>query len=69
MSDDSGATKTTRKTNIGPWQQGHNKGGYDNGGYDGPPSSPADGEDNNAAAGNDQGDATATDVNGGGADA
>ena len=69
MSDNLGATKTTRKTNVGPWQQGDNKGGYDNGGADGLPSSPTDGEDNNAAAGDDQDDATAADINGDDADA
>ncbi len=69
MSDDSGATKTTRKTNVGPWQQGNNTGGFDDGGDNGPSSSPADREDNDAAAGNDQGNATAADVNRGDEDA
>ncbi len=57
-----GGTKTTRKVNIGPWQQGNNTGGDNNGSNDGPPSSPAHGEDNNATAGNDQGNAIATDA-------
>jgi hypothetical protein len=69
LSDNSGATKTTRKTNVGPWQQGNIKGGYDDGGDDGPPSSPADRENNDAAAGDNQGNATAADVDGGDADA
>ncbi len=43
MADNLGATKTTRKRNVGPWQQGDNKGGYDDGGDNRPPSSPADG--------------------------
>ncbi len=59
----------TRKTNVGPWQQGNNKGGFNDGGNNGPPSSPADGEDTNTTAGNDQGDATAGDFDGGDADA
>ncbi len=69
MSDNLGATKTTRKTNVGPWQQSDNKGGYDNGGANTLPSSPANGQDNNAAAGNNQGDATVMDIDGGDADA
>jgi hypothetical protein len=68
MSDNLGLTKTTRKTNICPWQQGDNKGGYDDGGNDGLSSSPADREDNDTAAGDDQGDATAADIDGGDAD-
>ncbi len=44
-------------------------GGHNDGGNDGPPSSPADGDDNNAVVGNNQGDATAADVGRGDADA
>ncbi len=69
MSDYSGAAKTTRKTNVGPWQQGDNTGGYYDRGNDGPPSSPADRDDNYATAGDDQGNATAADVDSGNADA
>jgi hypothetical protein len=69
MSDNSGTTKTTRKMEVGPWQQGNNNGGYDDRGDKGPPPSPADGEDDNTAAGEDQGDATSEDVHGGDADA
>ncbi len=61
----SGAMKMTRKMNVGPWQQGDNTGRYNYRGDDGPPSSPANGEDNNAAGGEDQGDVTAADVDGG----
>ncbi len=48
---------------------GQQQGGYDDGGDDRPPSFPANGEDKDAAVGNAQGDATAADVDGGGADA
>ncbi len=44
-------------------------GGYYNGGNDRPPSSPATGEDKDAAVGNTQGNATSADVDGGDADA
>jgi hypothetical protein len=69
MPDNSGATKTTRKTNVGPWQQGNNTGGYGNAGNNGPPSSPTDREDNDTAACNNQGNPTTVEVNGGDADA
>jgi hypothetical protein len=69
MLDSSRATKTTKKTNVGLWQQGDNKDGYNDGGNNGPPSSPADGEDNNTAAGDDQGEATTADIDRGNADA
>jgi hypothetical protein len=69
MSDNLGATKTTRKLNVGPWQQGDNTGVYDDRGDNGTPSSPTDGEDNGATVGDNQGDAAATDVNGCNADA
>jgi hypothetical protein len=69
MLDNSRVTKTTRKMNTGSWQQGKNKGRYNNGGDNGPPSSPTNGEDNDAAAGNEQGNATAADVDGGNVDA
>jgi hypothetical protein len=65
----SGATKTTSKTNVGPWQQGNNTGGYYDGGDDGPPSSPTNWEDNDAATGDDQEDTTAVDVDSGNTDA
>jgi hypothetical protein len=68
LSDNSGATKITRKINIGLWQQGNNAGGYDDGGDNGPPSSPADWEDNDAAMVNNQGATTAADVDRGDAD-
>ncbi len=68
-SDNLGATKTTTKTNIGPWQQSNNTGGYNDGDNNGSPSSPADGEDNNAAMGANQGKATTVDNDGGDADA
>jgi hypothetical protein len=58
-----------RKTNVGPWQQGKNRGGYNDRGSNGLPSSPANGEDNDAAVGNDQGNATSTDVDRGNVDA
>jgi hypothetical protein len=45
-------------TNIGLWQQGKDTGKYDNGGDNGPPSSPAVGEDNNTAASNNWGNVT-----------
>ncbi len=51
---------------MAAWQQ---QGGYYNGGDDRPPSSPANGEDKDAAVGNTQGDATTADVSGGKADA
>ncbi len=43
-------------------------GGYNDGGNNRPPSSPANGEDNNTAASNDQGNTTAVDIGGGNAD-
>ncbi len=48
---------------------GQKQGGYNDGVDDGPPSSPTDGEHNNAAASNDQCDAAAADVNRGDVDA
>ncbi len=68
-SDNLGATKTMTKTNVRPWQKGDNTGGYNNGDENGPPSSPADGEGNDAAAGNDRGKATAAEDDSGDADA
>jgi hypothetical protein len=68
MSDNSGATKTMRKTNVGPWQQGNKTGGYNGSSDDRLPSSPANREDNNAAVDDNQGNTTAEDVNGGNAD-
>jgi hypothetical protein len=67
MSDNSGATKTVTKTNDGPWRQGNDTGGYDDRGDDGPHSSLADWEDNDA--GDNRGNTTATDDDGGDADA
>ncbi len=58
-----------RKTSIGPWQQGTNAGRYDDGGNGGLPSSPANREDTDATVGNNQGNATAADVDRGNADA
>jgi hypothetical protein len=48
---------------------GQQQGEYYDGGDNRPPSSPANGEDKDAAVGNTQGDATAADVDGGNADA
>jgi hypothetical protein len=69
MSDNLGASKMTNTTNVGPWQQGKGTRGYNNGGNDRPPSSPANGEDNNAAVGNKHGDATTAGNNNGDMDA
>jgi hypothetical protein len=39
--DNSGATKTTTTmTNVGPWQQGQDAGGHNDGGNNAPPSPP-----------------------------
>ncbi len=54
--------------NVGPWQQGDDTGGYDDRGDDGPHSSLTDGEDNDAATGDNRGDTTAADDDGGDAD-
>ncbi len=58
----------TNTPNIGPWQQGKGTKGYNNWGNDGPPSSPADGDDNNATTSNNWGDATAVGNDGGNTD-
>jgi hypothetical protein len=55
-------------TNVGPWQQGKGTRVYHNGGNNGLPSSPTNGEHNDATVGNDQGDATTAGNNGGNAD-
>jgi hypothetical protein len=47
---------------------GQQQGGYYDGGNDRPPSSPTNGEDKDAAVGDTQGDATATDIDGGDAE-
>jgi hypothetical protein len=69
MLDNSGTSKMTNTTKVGPWQQSKGTRGYDNGDNDGPPSPPTDGEDNDAAAGDNRGDVTAAGNGSGDADA
>jgi hypothetical protein len=69
MLDNLRVMKTTRKTNVGPWQQGNNKGGHVDGSDDGLLSFLSNREDNNAATGDNQGDVTAADISRGDADA
>ncbi len=45
MLDNWGASKMTNTTNVRPWQQSKGTREYNNGGNDGPPSSPANRED------------------------
>jgi hypothetical protein len=59
MLDNLGVTKAATKTNVGPCQQGNNTGGYNDRGDNGPHSSLANGEDNNATMVHYQGNTTA----------
>jgi hypothetical protein len=60
-----GDNKGNTKTNVGPWKQDDNMERYNNRGNNSLPFSPTDREDNYAAAGNNRGNATATDDDGG----
>jgi hypothetical protein len=68
MLDNLGASKAATKTNTRPWQQGNDTRGYDDRGDNGLHSSHADGEDNDAATGNNWDNTTAADDDGGDAD-
>ncbi len=67
--DNSGVTKTGTKTNLGPWQQGNDTGGCDDWGSNRLPTSLTNVEDSNTTTGNNRGDRTAVDNDGGNVDA
>ncbi len=64
-----GRQRQQGRQTLGRGSRGATRRGHDYWDDDGPPSSPADGEDNDAVTGNNQGDATAADVDRGDADA